>query len=112
MGRASIEVSGPRAEQIAGDLRETLAASEEAAVSVSAVEVERSAELVIAFISLVFSGVGAAKTLWDWWRPQASQGVTVRVVFDDGTGVDLSKIDQAQLEAELQRRAGSTGTAI
>jgi hypothetical protein len=34
--------------------------------SVSPMEVEWPADLVIAVIGLVFSGVGTARTIWDW----------------------------------------------
>ena len=34
--------------------------------SVLPAELGRSADLVVAVIGLVFSGVGAAKTIWEW----------------------------------------------
>jgi hypothetical protein len=105
MTGASIEVSGQDAERLAGQLQAALTAAIEPEDSVSAVEVERSAELVIAVIGLVFSGVGTAKTIWDWWQTRRSQGVTVTILLDDGTRVDLSGVDQRQLEIEFERRA-------
>ena len=107
MGTASIEVSGPDAEHMAGELRARLAATAEPGEAVSPVEVERSPELVIAVIGLVFSGVSTAKTIWDWWRARRSQGITVKVLLADSTSVDLSGVGQQQLEIELQRRAQS-----
>ena len=67
-------------------------------------EVERSADLVIAIIGLVFSGVGTAQTIWDWWHARRPEGVKVRILLDDGTQVDLSGVDQKQLEIAIARR--------
>jgi hypothetical protein len=104
MATASIEVSGPNAERLAGELRAALVTAISPAGSVSPVEVERSADLVIAIIGLVFSGVGTAKTIWDWWHDRRSEGVKVKILLDDGTEVDLSGVDQGQLEIVLDRR--------
>jgi hypothetical protein len=92
MAAASIEVSGPNAERLAGELQAALAAAIQAGDSVSPVEVERSAELVIAIIGLVFSGVGTARTIWDWWHGRRSEGVRVMILLDDGIPVDLSGV--------------------
>lgn len=107
MATASIELSGPDAERLARELRATLAAAAEPGDSVSPVEVDRSPELVIAVIGLVFSAVSTAKTLWDWWCARGSEGVTVKVLLADGTALDLAGVDQQRLEMELQRRAQS-----
>ena len=104
MATASIEVSGPNAERLAGELRAALVTAIPAGGSVSPVEVERSADLVIAIIGLVFSGVGTAKTVWDWWHDRRSEGVKVKILLDDGSQVDLSGVDQTQLEITLDRR--------
>ena len=104
MAAASIEVSGPNAGRLAGELQAALAAAVEPGESVSPVEVERSADLVIAIIGLVFSGVGAAKTIWNWWHARRPEGVRVKILLDDGTQVDLSGVDQKQLEIVLGRR--------
>jgi hypothetical protein len=50
MATASIEVSGPNAERLAGELRAALVTAVPPGGSVSPVEVERSADLVIAII--------------------------------------------------------------
>jgi len=104
MAAASIEVSGPDAERLAAELRAVLAAAIQPGDSVSPVEVERSADLVVAIIGLVFSGVGTAQTIWGWWHDRGPDGVTVRILLDDGTRVDLSGVDQKQLEIVLDRR--------
>ena len=104
MATASIEVSGPNAERLAGDLRAALVTAIAPGGSVSPVEVERSADLVIAIIGLVFSGVGTAKTIWDWWRDRRPEGVRVRILLDDGAEVDLSGVQLEQLEIVLDRR--------
>jgi hypothetical protein len=105
MTAASIEVSGPDAERLAGELHAALDKDSEPGDRVSAVEVHRSAALVIAAIGLVFSGVGTAKTIWDWWRPRRSTGVTVKILLDDGSQIDLSTVDQQKLEIVLGRQA-------
>ena len=107
MASASIEVSGPNAERLAGELRAAIATAIQPGDSVSAVEVERSAELVIAIIGLVFSGVGTARTIWGWWHDRRSEGVKVKILLDDGTQVYLSGVDQKQLEIALDRRTTS-----
>jgi hypothetical protein len=104
---ASIEVSGPDAERLAGELRAALVTAVEPGDSVLPVEVERSAELVIAIIGLVFSGVGAARTIWEWWHDRRPAGVQVTILLDDGTRVDLSGVDQEQLEIAVDRRTPS-----
>lgn len=105
MVTASIEVSGQGAERLAGELQVALASAVGPAGSVSPVEVERSAELVVAVVGLVFGGVNAAKTIWDWWQARRSEGAKVRIFLDDGVQVDLSGVDQRQLELEFERRA-------
>jgi pantothenate kinase len=107
MATASIEVSGPKAERLAGELQAALAAAIQPGESVSPVEVERSAELVIAIIGLVFSGVGTARTIWEWWHDRRPEGVKVKILLDDGTQIDLSGVDQKQLEIVLDRRTTS-----
>jgi hypothetical protein len=104
MATASIEVSGPNAEHLAGELRAALVTAVQPTGSVSPVEVERSADLVIAVIGLVFSGVGTAKTIWDWWHSRRSEGVKVRILLDDGSQVDLSGLDREELEIVFVRR--------
>ena len=104
MATASVEVSGPNAERLAGELRAALFTAIQPGDSVSPVEVERSAELVIAIIGLVFSGVETARTIWDWWHARRSEGVKVKILLDDGTQVDLSGVDQEQLQITLDRR--------
>ena len=104
MATASIEVSGPNAERLAGELRAALVTAVPPEGGVSPVEVERSADLVIAIIGLVFSGVGTAKTIWDWWHTRRSEGVKVKILLDEGTQVNLSGVDQEQLEIVLDRR--------
>lgn len=89
MATASIEASGPSAERLAGELHAALGAVLGSGEEVSRVEVSRSAELVVAVVGLVFSGVSAAKTVWDWWQSRRSEGVKV----DDGTHVDLAGVD-------------------
>jgi hypothetical protein len=105
MATASVEVSGPNAERLAGELQAALAAAIQPGDSVSPVEVERSADLMVAIIGLVFSGVGTAKTIWDWWQARRLEGVKVKILLDDGTEVDLSGVDGAQLEIAFVRRA-------
>lgn len=104
MATASIEVSGPNAERLARELRAALVAAVQPGGSVSPVEVERSADLVIAIIGLVFSGVGTARTMWEWWHDRRSEGVKVKILLDDGTRVDLSGVDQEQLEIAFDRQ--------
>jgi hypothetical protein len=107
MATASVEVSGPDAGRVAGELRAALVTAIEPGGSVSPVEVERSADLVVAVIGLVFSGVGAARTIWDWWHGRRPEGVKVKILLDDGTRVDLSGVDREQLEIAFIRREPS-----
>ena len=104
MATASIEVSGPNAEPLAGELQAALITAVQQGDIVSPVEVERSADLVIAIIGLAFSGVGTAKTIWDWWHARRSEGLKGKILLDDGTQVDLSGVDQRQLEIAFDRR--------
>ncbi|MEV0136372.1 hypothetical protein AB0H83_49120 [Dactylosporangium sp. NPDC050688] len=74
MGTATVEVSGAHATQWAAELHAALEANTGPDERVLPVEVERSAEMVVAVIGLVFAGVGAAKTLWDWWQAGRREG--------------------------------------
>jgi hypothetical protein len=69
------------------------------------VEVERSADLAVAIIGLVFSGVGTARTIWEWWHGRRPEGVKVKILLDDGTQVDLSGVDLEQLEISRSANA-------
>jgi hypothetical protein len=104
MAVASVEVSGEHAERLAGELQAALSRAVGPAEGVSPVEVDRSPELVVAVFGVVFSGIQPAKTIWDWWQSQRSGGVTVRILLEDGSQVDLSGIDQRQLQVEFERR--------
>ena len=103
MDTATVEVSGAGAANLAAELQAALAANVQPGEIVSPVEVRRSAELVIAAIGLVFSGVDAAKKVWDWWQSRRPQGVTVRILLANGTQVDVSNISQAELEKIVQQ---------
>ncbi|MDG4768263.1 hypothetical protein O7632_29855 [Solwaraspora sp. WMMD406] len=103
MGTAMLEVSGPDAAQWAAGLHGALGASAQPGEVVSPVEVQRSAEVVIAVIGLVFAGVGTAKTIWDWCQARRPDGVTVRVVLNDGTRVEVSNVSQGELEIAFQQ---------
>lgn len=103
MGTATVEVSGPQATQQAGELHAVLAANAQPGEHVSPVEVQRSAEIVIAVIGLVYAGVGTAKTIWDWWRSRREEGVTVTVLLSDGTRLNLSDVRQGQLEIVMRQ---------
>jgi hypothetical protein len=72
---------------------------------VSPVEVQRSAEMVVAVIGLVFAGVDSAKTIWDWWQSRRPEGATVEILLRDGTRVNVSGVSQDQLESLFRRHA-------
>ncbi|MEU8231055.1 hypothetical protein AB0C12_15785 [Actinoplanes sp. NPDC048967] len=101
---ASIEVAGADAERLAGDLQGVLEKSAQRGDTVGAVEVERSAEVIVAVIGLVFSGVSTAKVIWDWWRASKTTDAKVTIHLDDGTRIELSGVDQKTLETALGRR--------
>jgi hypothetical protein len=101
---ASVQVSGVDAERVASELRGAVVAAAGAGESVSPVEVERSPELVVAVIGLVFSGVSTAKAVWDWWKARRPAGVTIKILLADGAALDVSGIDGQQLVVELERR--------
>lgn len=103
MGTATVEVSGAQAAQWAGDLHAAFVANAQPGDSVSPVEVQRSAEVVIAVIGLVFAGVGTAKTIWDWWRSRRREGVAVAILLGDGTRLDVSHASRGQLEVVFQQ---------
>ncbi|RUL90152.1 hypothetical protein [Verrucosispora sp. FIM060022] len=96
-------MSGPEAARWAMELRAALAANAEPGDDVGPVEVQRSAEMAIAVIGLVFAGVGTAKTIWDWWNSRRAQGVTVTVLLGDGTRVEVSNLNDGQLEITFQQ---------
>ena len=100
----SVEVAGPGAERVARELRADLASEVPPPDRVGPVEVERSADLVVAIIGLVFSGASTAATLWDWWSPRRTEDATVAILLPDGARLDLAGLSREQLEQELERR--------
>jgi pantothenate kinase len=103
MGTATLEVSGPDSARQAAELHATLTAGAHPGDTVSPVEVQRSAEIVIAIIGLVFTGIDTAKTIWDWWHSRHPEGTTVKILLSDGTQLDLSNISRDQLEISFQQ---------
>jgi hypothetical protein len=103
MGTATVEVSGAQAARWAAELHAVLAASAQPGESVSPVEVQRSAELVVAVIGLVFAGVGTAKTIWDWWHSRRPEGVAVTILLSDGTRLEVPQVGRGQLEIVFQQ---------
>lgn len=103
MGTATVEVSGVDAAHWAEELRAALAANAQPGESVTPVEVQRSAEMVIAVIGLVFAGVSTAKTIWEWWHSRRPAGVTVTILISDGTQLDLSQVSEGQLEISFRQ---------
>jgi hypothetical protein len=103
MGTASVEVSGVDAASWAAQLQATLAAQVRPGESVSPVEVQRSAEVVIAVIGLVFAGVDTAKTIWEWWQSLRPDGAAVTILLGDGTRIEVSDVSQAELERIVER---------
>ena len=105
MGTATVEVSGKDVARWAAELQATLVANARSGDSVSPVELQRSAEVVIAVIGLVFTGVETARTIWDWWQSRKPEGCKVRILVPDGTQVDVSVVGEAELEIVFQRAA-------
>ncbi len=105
MGTATVEVSGVDAVRWAAELQATLVSKARSGDSVSPVEVQRSAAVVVAVIGLVFAGVETAKTIWDWWHSRRPEGCKVTILVPDGTKVDVSVAGEAELEIVFQRAA-------
>ncbi|MDR7277758.1 hypothetical protein J2S41_004536 [Catenuloplanes atrovinosus] len=105
MMSATVTVSGALAQSWAGELQAVLEKGKGPGESVSPVQVERDAGLTVAVIALVFAGVDTAKTIWDWWheqRPKQAE-VVVTVVLADGTRVEVSGVERAELDGIVQR---------
>ncbi|MEU7970472.1 hypothetical protein AB0B48_00325 [Micromonospora sp. NPDC049089] len=103
MGNATVEVSGAQAAHWAAELRSALIGAIGPDDSVSPVQVQRSAEMVIAVIGLVFSGVEVAKTIAEWWSARRREGVAVTVLLPDGTRIELAEGSQARLEIAMRQ---------
>jgi len=103
MSNATIKVSGPEAAESAQDLARVLS---ESGIEHSPPEVDKSLELAIALISLAFSGVQTAKTIWDWRQAHKSRPINVHIVFPDGTEIDLDAMDLDELTIKV---TGTTG---
>ncbi|WP_431897729.1 effector-associated constant component EACC1 [Micromonospora haikouensis] len=103
MGNATVEVSGAQAARWAAELRAALAGAVGPEGSVSPVQVQRSAEMVIAVIGLVFSGVEVAKTITEWWGSRRREGAAVTVLLPDGTRIELAEGSQARLEIAMRQ---------
>jgi len=102
---ATVRLEGPNAVREAQDLRAHLTASLTGGDLVSDVEVNRSAELVIASVGLVLAGTQTAIVVWEWWQSRKSKnGLTVRILLDSGEQVELSGLDREQFESIVDRR--------
>ncbi|MEU8083257.1 hypothetical protein AB0B57_06515 [Micromonospora sp. NPDC049101] len=102
MRNATVEVSGAQAASWAAELRAALVGAVGPDDSVSPVQVQRSAEMVIAVIGLVFSGVEVAKTITEWWSARRRDGAGVTVLLPDGTRIELAEGSQARLEIAMR----------
>lgn len=103
MGNATVEVSGAQAASWAAELRAALVGAVGPDDSVSPVQVQRSAEMVVAVIGLVFSGVEVAKTITEWWSARRRDGAAVTVLLPDGTRIELAEGSQARLEIAMRQ---------
>lgn len=109
MGTAALEVSGPDAARWAAGLHAAHAANAGPGDSVAPAKVQRSAEMVVTVIGLVFSGVDGAKTIWDWWQSRRPEGATVTITLADGTRLDLSTASQGQIEIAFRQDESQQG---
>ena len=90
MGNATVEVSGPQAVSWAAELRAALVGAVGPGDSVSPVQVQRSAEMVVAVIGLVFSGVEVARRSRECGPPPEGRRC-VTVLLPDGTRIELAE---------------------
>lgn len=101
MSIAVLRVTGPQADRLASTLYDSLIAQQE---RVEPVEVQRSGDTVIAIISLTLTGIQTAKTVWDWWTSKGQPDkATVTVLFESGKELNLTLVDQEELEATVSK---------
>jgi hypothetical protein len=98
MADFTVEITGENREQLAQELWRQLT-EQHGAVRVFA-ETEKALD-PIAILSVVLSGVQAADVLWKWWQSRRGSGSTVTIRTAGGRRVQLSNIDQPQLEIIL-----------
>jgi len=91
MATASVEVSGPDAERLAGQLRAVLVTANESGQR-------------LAGRGGAVGRFGDCHYRTGIQRGGEPEGVKVRILLDDGTQVDLSDVDQQQLEIAFARR--------
>jgi hypothetical protein len=112
----TIEITGQNRDQLALELSVPLSSSQ-GDVQVSTEYSEADQEPLSTFTavsvatSTVQSGRQAAETIWHWWQSsrQSENKVTIRTA--GGSVIDLSLIDQKQLEIALTQETAMAGTA-
>jgi hypothetical protein len=98
MAEFTVEITGENRDQLAQDLKSQL--TEQHGTVQVFTETERALD-PIAILSVVLSGVQAADILWKWWQSRRGSASTVTIRTAGGRTVQLSTIDQLQLEIIL-----------
>jgi len=98
MTELSVEIIGEARDQLAQELKERLIANQ-GKVQVFA-ETERAMDPVT-IVSVILTGLQAADIIWKWWQSRRNSGSKVTIRTAGGRTIELTDIDQKQLEIVL-----------
>jgi hypothetical protein len=102
----TIEITGENRDQLALELSVPLSSSQgNMQMSTKYSEEDRDPLSTVTTISVVTStvqsGLQAAESIWNWWLSRRQSGNKVTIRTAEGRVIDLSSIDQKQLEIAL-----------
>ena len=95
MAAFTVEITGEHGDHLAQELQECLTANQGKAQVFA--ETERGVDLVT-IVSVVLSSLQAADIIWKWWQSRRHSGSNVTIRTAGGRIIELSDIDQKQLE--------------
>jgi hypothetical protein len=98
MAELIVEITGEARDQLAQELKDHLTAKQGKAQVFA--ETERGVDLVT-IVSVVLSSLQAADIIWQWWQSRRHSGSNVTIRTAGGRIIELSDVDQKQLESVL-----------
>jgi hypothetical protein len=116
----TIEITGQNRDQLALELSVPLSSSQgNVQVSTEYSEEDQHPLSTVTTVSVVTSAsqddLQVAESIWNWWQSRHLTGNKVTIRTAKGSVIDLSLIDQKQLEIALTQEtamAGTTGTIV
>ena len=101
MADFTVEITGAQRDQWAQELKDRL--TEQQGQAQVFAETERDSLTVAAtVVSVVLAGLKAADIIWKWWQSGRQRAGQVTIRTASGRVIELSHVDQQQLERILE----------